>query len=52
MVMHGFPWANQSQFEAPKGEVKWSRAVLGHGQAVKALIWAVKDLDHGQNCIN
>ena len=31
-----------------EGEVKWSRAVLGHGQAVKAPILAVKDLDPGR----
>ena len=62
---HVFPWANafvgqgQSQFEAPvrgqdakEGEVKRSRAVLGHGQEVKALFWAVKDLDRGRKCLN
>ena len=29
-----------------------SRAVLGHGQEVKALFWAVKDLDRGRKCLN
>ena len=48
----------QPIFEAPvkrprpkEGEVKRSRAVLGCGQAVKALIWAVKDLDLGRSRI-
>ena len=35
-----------------EGEVKRSRAVLGHGQEVKALFWAVKDLDRGRKCLN
>ena len=38
--------------DAKEGEVKRSRAVLGHGQEVKALFWAVKDLDRGRKCLN
>ena len=37
----------QSRSQDAKG---WSIAVIGHGQAVKAPIWAVKDLDPSQKC--
>ena len=38
--------------EAKESSVKWSRAVLGQGQAVKAPFWAVEDLDPGRGPMN
>ena len=59
VTFNAFVGQGQSQFEAPvkrprpkEDEVKLSGAVLGRGQAVKAPIWAVKDLDPGRKRIN
>ena len=41
-----------NQFEAPVRGRSQVRAVLGHGQAVKAPIWTVKDDGPGRKHIN